>query len=132
MNCARCNSPTRPAWDGSEVCPACTGVTRDFGRLCIYRPSPEVVAKVARLEAHATGLGWTLGELWNVRGWYPARGLVCFVRPDHRVRECTADRIILVRFDATGREVATVLHRNQLAAAVPVERLTARPQRAVA
>lgn len=127
MSCPTCRGPLAPAWDGSLVCPPCEAGSRNFGHLCQAHPTTVAIGKVARFEAYALERGWTLGELWNTHGWYGARGLVCIVRPEHRVRDCDATAVVLVRVDVLGKEVVSAFRRSPLAARVPVERLTARP-----
>lgn len=101
---------------------AASGARRLSAESAAARPSAEVVwggqgahlrslfggcaegaAEVARVEADALALGWTLGELWSVTGWYHERGLVASLRPGCRVVQVRADRMVLEVPGAPGR-----------------------------
>jgi hypothetical protein len=130
VSCATCNATLVPRWDAALVCPDCNAT--GFAAATPPAVHPTAIAKVARFEAYALERGWTLGELWNTDGWHCARGLVCYVRPEHRVRECTERAIVLVHTDVLGREIVTTFRRSVHAARVPVERLHVRPMREAA
>jgi hypothetical protein len=80
----------------------------------------EGAVEVARIEGQALALGWSLGELWSVTGWYHERGLVSLLRPGDRVLEVRRDRIRIDRANALGR-VEQSFGRSRAAAAVAPE-----------
>lgn len=78
----------------------------------------EGAAEVARIQADALALGWSLGELWSVTGWYDTRGLVAFLRAGSRVLEVRVDRIVLSKPTRRGA-VRQTCGRSPGAARVP-------------